>query len=56
MPTDNVPVPDTFPTLLFAYSVIWGLLVLYFVYLGMRLRRLERRLSYVEDAKRELGS
>lgn len=40
-------VPDTFPTLMWAYNLIWGLLAIYIVVIGRRLARAEKRLSDV---------
>jgi CcmD family protein len=34
-------VPNTFPSLFAGYAVIWAVLVVYIVYLGRRLSRLE---------------
>jgi CcmD family protein len=38
-------VPNTFPALFQGYSVVWGLLVVYIVSLGVRLKRVEKRLQ-----------
>ena len=38
-------VPNTFPALFQAYSIVWGLLVVYIISLGVRLRKVERRLA-----------
>jgi len=38
-------VPNTFPALFQAYSIVWGLLVVYIVSIGVRLGRLEKRLE-----------
>ncbi|MFM1848412.1 MAG: hypothetical protein RL417_1886 [Pseudomonadota bacterium] len=38
-------VPNTFPALFQAYSIVWGLLVVYIVSIGVRLRRIEKRLE-----------
>ena len=38
-------VPNTFPALFQAYSIVWGLLVIYIVSIGVRLRRIEKRLE-----------
>ena len=38
-------VPDTFPSMFWGYLVFWGLLALYIVSLGVRLRRIEKKLS-----------
>ena len=35
-------VPNTFPALFWGYTVLWGILVVYLISLGVRLRRLER--------------
>ena len=40
-------VPDTFPTLMWAYNLIWALLAIYIVFIGRRLARAEKRLSDV---------
>ena len=40
-----VTVPDTFPTLFAAYTVLWVLIIGYVLYLARRLRRLEQRLE-----------
>lgn len=37
--------PDTFPSLFWAYSAIWCILVAYIAALGARVAKLERRLS-----------
>jgi len=41
--------PDTFPSLFWSYTVVWGILAAYIVTLGVRLSRLEKRLSRDED-------
>jgi CcmD family protein len=38
-------VPNTFPALFQAYSIVWGLLVVYIISLGVRLRNVEKRLA-----------
>jgi CcmD family protein len=43
-------VPNTFPALFQAYTVVWGLLVVYIVSIGVRLRRIERRLAERSEA------
>jgi len=35
-------VPDTFPWMFLGYAVLWGLMVMYLLSLGARLRRVER--------------
>jgi len=40
-------VPNTFPALFQAYTVVWGLLVVYIISLGIRLRRVERKAGLV---------
>jgi CcmD family protein len=45
--------PDTFPALFWSYTVVWVLLALYIVTLGVRLSRLERRLSKGEESTHE---
>lgn len=37
--------PDTFDGLFWIYLVVWGLLVLYIAWLGIRVGRLERKNS-----------
>jgi len=38
-------VPNTFPSLFWAYAVVWGLLSLYIVYLGIRVGRLSKEIE-----------
>ena len=38
-------VPDTFPSMFWGYVIVWGLLAGYIVSLGMRLRRVEKKLE-----------
>lgn len=38
-------VPNTFPALFQGYTVIWALIVVYAASLGVRLRRIERKLQ-----------
>lgn len=38
-------VPNTFPALFQAYTVVWALLVVYIVSIGVRLGRIERQLA-----------
>lgn len=38
-------VPDTFPSLFWAYTVIWTLLSGYLVFLGWKLCRLEKKIE-----------
>ena len=45
METAATTVPNTFPALFWAYSVLWALFVIYFVALGRRLSKLERNLN-----------
>jgi CcmD family protein len=35
-------VPDTFPALFYGYTAIWGLIVVYLIILGARVRNLEK--------------
>lgn len=42
---------DTYPSLFWAYTVIWGLLTVYIGFLGSKLWRLERRLRDREERK-----
>jgi CcmD family protein len=42
-------VPDTFPSLFWSYNAIWGVLAVYIITLGLRVSRLERRLSEKKD-------
>lgn len=44
-------VPNTFPALFQVYSIVWGLLVVYIVSIGVRLRRLEKRLEGTNSAE-----
>lgn len=37
--------PDTYPSLFWAYTALWGVFVIYLVTLGVRLSRLEKRFS-----------
>ncbi len=37
--------PDTFPSLFWSYTVVWGVLSVYIISLGARLSRVERRLQ-----------
>ena len=37
--------PDTFPSLFWAYSAIWCVLIVYIAALGARVAKLERKLS-----------
>jgi CcmD family protein len=39
----DITTPDTFPSLLAGYSVIWGLIVAYLVFLSKRIRLLEEQ-------------
>ena len=36
-------VPDTFPDLFWAYTIIWVILAVYIISLGFRLSKLERK-------------
>jgi CcmD family protein len=36
--------PDTYPSLFWAYTALWGALAIYIITLGARLSRLEKRL------------
>jgi CcmD family protein len=38
-------VPDSFPHLFWGYAVIWFVFGVYFASLGMRLRKLEKRVE-----------
>ena len=38
-------VPDTFPWMFLGYAVLWGVMVVYLLSLGIRLRTLERELN-----------
>lgn len=37
--------PDTFPSLFWSYTVVWGVLSAYIISLGVRISRVERRLN-----------
>ena len=45
--------PDTFPSLFWSYTVVWVILAVYIVTLGVRLSRLEKRLSANEEGSNE---
>ncbi|MEN9845035.1 MAG: hypothetical protein RIS36_182 [Pseudomonadota bacterium] len=45
--------PDTFPSLFWSYTAVWAILAVYIVTLGVRLSRLEKRFSQIEDASDE---
>jgi CcmD family protein len=45
--------PDTYPSLFWAYTALWGALSIYIVTLGMRLSRLEKRLPKDEKNSHE---
>lgn len=45
--------PDTYPSLFWAYTALWGVLAIYIVTLGLRLSRLEKRLSKEREAGHE---
>lgn len=44
-----IPVPDTFPALFWAYAFIWALLGIYIISLGIRLARIEKKVSEEHD-------
>lgn len=37
-------VPNTFPSLFWGYTVLWAILAVYILFIGMKLRSLERRM------------
>jgi CcmD family protein len=37
--------PDTFPSLFWSYTVVWGVLAAYIISLGVRVSRVEKRLQ-----------
>jgi CcmD family protein len=43
--------PDTYPSLFWSYTVVWGVLVVYIAVLGARVARLEKKLSQKKDEK-----
>ena len=45
--------PDTFPSLFWSYTVVWAALSIYIITLGVRLSRLERRLSKDKESHNE---
>lgn len=45
--------PDTFPSLFWSYTAVWIALAVYIVTLGVRLARLEKRLSQKKDSGHE---
>lgn len=47
--------PDTFPSLFWSYTVVWGVLVVYIVTLGVRVARLEKKLSHEKGGRNESG-
>lgn len=47
--------PDTFPSLFWSYTVVWGVLVVYIVTLGVRVARLEKKLSREKGGRNESG-
>ena len=45
--------PDTFPSLFWAYTVVWVALSVYIITLGVRLSRLEKRLPKDNESHNE---
>lgn len=45
--------PDTFPSLFWSYTAVWAVLAVYIVTLGVRLSRLEKKLSQEKESGHE---
>jgi len=45
--------PDTFPSLFWSYTAVWVVLAVYIVTLGVRLSRLEKRISRNKESRHE---